>query len=141
MIEEYEKSLSALESQLSLTKAALSFAEEEMKQQESTYQENKRQAEEEIAELNQRVAKLLQRENTSESYIRDLEARIKSSDEGDSDYQISLADLRKELAKYKETEAYVDLLDLCRVSAELYHRTTDAYIRGTLRCLFLSIEC
>lgn len=101
-MEEYEKSLSALESQLSLTKAALTFAEEEMKQQEVTYAEEKRRAGEELAELHHRVAKLSDRETSSEAYIRDLESKMKSSDEGDNAHQSMLADLRKDLSRHKE---------------------------------------
>lgn len=105
VVEEYEKSLSALESQLSLTKAALSFAEEEMKTQETQHLDSKRQTDEEITELSDRVAKLVEREASTEAYIRDLEVKVKSSDEGDSAYQAVLTDLKKELARYKETEA------------------------------------
>lgn len=132
MVEEYEKSLSALESQLSLTKAALSFAEEEMKQQEMSFNDTKRQAEEEIADLTARIAKLAQRESSTEDYIRDLEAKIKTSDEGDSDLQAQLAELRKELAKYKETEAYATLCRSERPSNGSW--LTDAWIQE-LRCL------
>ncbi|KWU44892.1 P-loop containing nucleoside triphosphate hydrolase protein, partial [Rhodotorula sp. JG-1b] len=71
IVEEYERSLSALESQLALTRAALGHSEEEMRDLEHRVEEEVKanQANEAlIEELRNRVAKLTERESTTEAY-------------------------------------------------------------------------
>ncbi|KAH8921467.1 kinesin-domain-containing protein [Atractiella rhizophila] len=107
VVQEYEKSLSALESQLALTKAALVHAEDSMKDQEEKLlfeqQVNETNANL-IDELKSRVAKLAEREALAEGYVRDLESKLKAeADRQDVDADL-VGELRKEIQKYKEVE-------------------------------------
>ncbi|KAK4058826.1 hypothetical protein OIO90_000272 [Microbotryomycetes sp. JL221] len=104
VVEEYEKSLSALEGQLSLTRAALAHSEEEMREWESKYDEE-RQAREThevlVDTLKARNSKLAERECTTELYIRDLEQRIKESELEDARGS-EVSEIRKELHKARD---------------------------------------
>lgn len=114
IVEEYEKSLSALESQLSLTKAALGHSEEEMRDLETRIEEEARENEASgilVAELKSRVAKLAEREATTEAYVRDLESKLKDYGDQDESHGSAMSDLRKEIARSREqaetTEQYI----------------------------------
>lgn len=114
IVEEYEKSLSALESQLSLTKAALGHSEEEMRELEARIEEEARENEASgilVAELKSRVAKLAEREATTEAYVRDLESKLKDYGDQDESHGSAVSDLRKEIARSREqaatTEQYI----------------------------------
>lgn len=118
IVEEYEKSLSALESQLSLTKAALGHSEDEMYELEARIEEDTRAAEARealVGELKTRVVKLAEREATTEAYVRDLEAKLKDHADLDETHGSAVSDLRKELTRNREqaetTEQYVRELE------------------------------
>lgn len=114
VVEEYEKSLSALESQLSLTRAALGHSEDEMKELEARVEEEVKANEANgalIDELKSRISKLGEREATVEQYVRDLEAKLKDYGDQDESHGSAVSDLRKEITKSREqsekTEQYV----------------------------------
>jgi kinesin family protein 4/21/27 len=107
VVEEYEKSLSALESQLSLAKAALAHTDEALREADENLATERAANETASAELDQlrlRLAKLCEREASTETYVRDLETRLKSSTEGDEHHASVLTDMRKELARHREVE-------------------------------------
>lgn len=108
VVEEYEKSISALETQLSLTKAALLHSEDAMKEQDERLaleQQANQAGEAMIQDLKDRLAKLAEREASTERYVKDLESRLKTKDE-DSDTHVALvAELRKEVGKYKDVDS------------------------------------
>jgi chromosome segregation ATPase len=108
VVEEYETAISAIESQLSLTRAALSHSEDAMREQDeklASFEQINENNSGLISELQSKLVRLAEREATTESYIKDLENRLKSStDEGDSNHGV-VADLKKDLAKYRENEA------------------------------------
>lgn len=109
VVEEYEKSITALESQLALLKAALVHSEQSMKEQdeklmnEQAINENQSTL---IAELRARVGRLVEREAANEIYIKDLEQKLKIISDSDETSSGLLVDLKKELTKYKESEAH-----------------------------------
>lgn len=112
IVEEYERSLSALESQLALTKAALGHSEDEMRDLEARIEEEARTNEANTAlidELRLRVAKLSEREETTEQYVRDLESRLKDVDDADESHGVAISDLRKELVRNREAAQSTDL--------------------------------
>ncbi|GAA6019601.1 hypothetical protein JCM11491_002819 [Sporobolomyces phaffii] len=118
IVEEYERSLSALESQLSLTRAALGHSEDEMRDLEARVEEELRANEASshlVEELRIRVAKLSEREATTEAYVRDLEAKLKEVDDADESTGHAVSDLRKELSRNREqsetTEMYIKELE------------------------------
>ncbi|BGP13736.1 hypothetical protein JCM10213_009049 [Rhodosporidiobolus nylandii] len=118
IVEEYERSLSALESQLSLTKAALIHSEDEMRELEARVDEEAKANEANealIDDLRSRVAKLSERESTTEAYVRDLEARLREVDDAGDAHGLAVSDLRKELARNREqadkTELYIKELE------------------------------
>ncbi|KAI5477228.1 kinesin family member 4/7/21/27 [Pseudohyphozyma bogoriensis] len=118
IVEEYEKSLSALESQLSLTRAALGHSEEEMRELEAKIEEEARTNEAStsiIGDLKTRISKLTEREATTEAYVRDLEAKLKDYGDQDESYGSAVSDLRKEITKNREqaesTEQYIKELE------------------------------
>ena len=128
IVEEYERSLSALESQLSLTKAALGLAEEELTDLESRLGEEQAEnstSEEMIVQLKARIGKLAERELTTEAYVRDLEAKLTDYGEHDAEqdrHGLAVSDLRKELTKQREkseiTERYVKDLETRLAASE-----------------------
>ncbi|GAA5896351.1 hypothetical protein JCM8208_001854 [Rhodotorula glutinis] len=125
IVEEYERSLSALESQLALARAALGHSDEEMRELEARIGEEQHANEANLAlvdELRLRVAKLSEREETTEAYVRDLEARLRDVDDADESHGAAVGALRKELARNREqaaaTELHVQELEGRLASAE-----------------------
>lgn len=125
IVEEYERSLSALESQLALARAALGHSDEEMRELEARIGEEQQANEANAAlvdELRMRVAKLSEREETTEAYVRDLEARLRDVDDADESHGAAVGALRKELARNREqaaaTEQHVQELEARLASAE-----------------------
>lgn len=109
IVEEYEKSITALESQLALTKAALVHSEHSMKQlelqliNEQTLNENQVNY---VTELKARLNRLSERETENESYIKDLELKLKSLTESQETANDQTNELKKELGKIKEHDAH-----------------------------------
>ncbi|KAJ2927744.1 hypothetical protein H1R20_g9347, partial [Candolleomyces eurysporus] len=109
VIEEYEKTISAMEAELSLNRAALRHTNELVEEKEeelSAIHERHSATEMYVEELRSRVSKLSEREASNEAYIRDLEEKMKSYDETTMSSSESMSDLRKEVHRYKEAEAY-----------------------------------
>lgn len=107
VVEEYEKSITALESQLALLKAALVHSEESMREQEEKLDFEQQVNETNagvIGDLKSRVAKLAEREALTETYVRDLEAKLKGMTDQDETSNGLLSELKKEVAKYREGE-------------------------------------
>ena len=109
VIEEYEKTVSAMEAELSLNRAALRHTNElvEEKEEELTAVTERHAAIElYVEELKGRVAKLTERESHTEAYVRDLEEKMKHYDETSVTSSESLSDLRREVFKFKDTEVH-----------------------------------
>lgn len=114
VIAEYEKSVSALESQLAMARAALSHSDQALAEQEAKlaqYASLHENEQETLSELKARLAKSTEREQTNESYIAELEGKLaRTVDEALEDQQM-LTDLRQKLVKFKEmdesTEQYI----------------------------------
>ncbi|GAA6061674.1 hypothetical protein JCM10212_000857 [Sporobolomyces blumeae] len=143
IVEEYERSLSALESQLSLTRAALGHSEDEMRDLEARVDDEVRANEASahlIDELRVRVAKLSEREATTEAYVRDLEAKLKNVDDADESTGNAVADLRKELARNREqastTEAYIKELEARLAKSD----ESNVALHGRLEALERDVE-
>ncbi|KAI6166866.1 P-loop containing nucleoside triphosphate hydrolase protein [Pisolithus thermaeus] len=109
VIEEYEKTISAMEAELGLNRAALRLTNEMVEEKEEELaQLTERHVATElyVEELRTRLAKLGEREASTEAYVRDLEEKMKSYDETSVSSSESLSDLKREVARYKEAEAY-----------------------------------
>jgi DNA repair exonuclease SbcCD ATPase subunit len=123
VIEEYEKTISSMEAELSLNRAALVSCRETVstvlitvdqrhtnniltEKEEEIALELERHAATEayVEELRGRVAKLSERETSTEAYIQDLEEKIKGFSSNSLTTSESLSALQKDLAKYKELE-------------------------------------
>lgn len=118
VIEEYEKSISSLESQLALTRAALNHSdailqEHEAKlQHQETLQESQRHV---AADLRSKLSKYQEREQNSEQYIAQLEARLEATAKERLRDQETLNDLKNKISKFREmdenTEQYINDLE------------------------------
>ncbi|KAF8636524.1 hypothetical protein AX17_003337 [Amanita inopinata Kibby_2008] len=109
VIEEYEKTISAMEAELSLNRAALRHTNElvEEKEEELALVVERHAATElYVEELKARVAKLTEQEASTEAYVRDLEEKMKLCDETSLTSSESLSDLRREISRYKDAEAH-----------------------------------
>lgn len=123
VIEEYEKSISGLESQLAMARAALSHSEHALEDQQAKINEYETMQATEVQaleELKARLSAAIGREHSSETYCLELEAQLqKSVHDGHKDQQI-LSELREKIMKFKEmdehTEQYIGDLE-ARLSA------------------------
>ncbi|KAH7915305.1 kinesin-domain-containing protein, partial [Hygrophoropsis aurantiaca] len=109
VIEEYEKTISAMEAELGLNRAALRLTNEMVEEKEEELaQINERHSATElyVEELRSRLTKLSEREASTEAYVRDLEEKIKAIDETSMSSSESMTDLRREVARYKESESH-----------------------------------
>nr|CAG8474918.1 6747_t:CDS:10 [Entrophospora candida] len=125
VIEEYEKSISQLESQLALNKAALSHSETLMQeneyklfQTEQADQQNRAQ----IIELKNKLARLNERESSTENYVKDLEGKLESCSQQQKLDQEMIQDLKSKIAKLKDiisnSEMYIAELEERLASSE-----------------------
>ncbi|TIC09952.1 kinesin-domain-containing protein [Wallemia mellicola] len=108
VIEEYERTINTLESELKLTKAAVNhtnmvYTERENEFDELVEKESKNTTV--IEDLHARLQKLLTRESTTEAYVKDLEGQLKSLTDGDDNSAAALIDVRKDLTKHREMES------------------------------------
>ncbi|KAF9246370.1 kinesin-domain-containing protein [Melanogaster broomeanus] len=111
VIEEYEKTISAMEAELGLNRAALRLTNEMMEEKEEELaQITERHAATELylEELRSRLAKLTEREASTEAYVRDLEEKIKSYDEASMSSGELMSDLKREVARYKQAESHAN---------------------------------
>ncbi|KAI0094064.1 kinesin [Irpex rosettiformis] len=109
VIEEYEKTISAMEAELSLNRAALRHTNDLVDEKDAELaQLTERHATTEmyVAELRARVAKLSEREQSTEAYIHDLEEKVKLFNEDSVSSSGSITDLKRELAKFRDTESH-----------------------------------
>ncbi|GLB34798.1 putative kinesin motor, catalytic domain [Lyophyllum shimeji] len=108
VIEEYEKTIAAMEAELSLNRAALRHTNELVEEKEeelAVITERHAATELYVEELRGRVAKLTERESATEAYIRDLEEKIKSYDETSLTSNESMTDLKREVTRFKDAES------------------------------------
>ncbi|CEL63802.1 Kinesin-like protein KIF21A OS=Mus musculus GN=Kif21a PE=1 SV=2 [Rhizoctonia solani AG-1 IB] len=108
VIEEYEKQISHMETQIALQKTAVRHTENELADKEAELediQKRANQADGYIEELRLRLGKAAEQERSRESYVRDLEQQIKTFTESSSSTSGTLIELQKELARYRETES------------------------------------
>ncbi|PPQ93251.1 hypothetical protein CVT25_015249 [Psilocybe cyanescens] len=109
VIEEYEKTISAMEAELSLNRAALRHTNEMVEEREeelAAITERHAATELYVEELRTRVSKLSEREASTEAYVRDLEERMKTYDDTSVSSSESMSDLKREVTRFKEAEAH-----------------------------------
>ncbi|KAL0565629.1 hypothetical protein V5O48_016394 [Marasmius crinis-equi] len=109
VIEEYEKTISAMEAELSLNRAALRHTNEMVEEKEeelSQIVERHSATELYVEELRSRVAKLMEREASTEAYVRDLEEKMRTYDETSLSSSTSLTDLKREVSRFRDTESH-----------------------------------
>ncbi|EGG05370.1 uncharacterized protein MELLADRAFT_78111 [Melampsora larici-populina 98AG31] len=135
VVEEYEKSITALESQLALTKAALVHSEQSMKELDDKLMHEQMINESNsnvISDLKTRVGRLIEREATNEVYIKDLEEKLRFMSDSDETSSGMVTELKKEIIKLKETEAksekYIKDLELKFSKDEEAHSTLKARV-------------
>ncbi|RUP49764.1 hypothetical protein BC936DRAFT_141534, partial [Jimgerdemannia flammicorona] len=107
VIEEYEKSISSLESQLALTRAALNHSDAIMQEQEAKIQHQETLQESQLhvmSDLRGKLSKFQEREQNSEQYIAQLEARLTATAKEASRDQEILDDLKNKISKFRETD-------------------------------------
>lgn len=98
---EYETTIQILEASLSKTRASLSETESSLlgKETKCTYVETVNQ------QLQNRVQKLMDRESSTEKYLRDLESKLDGHSFGEEKNSVVITELRKEIARIRESEA------------------------------------
>jgi chromosome segregation ATPase len=107
VIEEYEKSISVLESQLAMARAALHHSDIGFEEQSAriTHQEQVNESQSHIInELRARISKVTEREQSNDLYIQELESKLSKASQESIREQESLNDLKSKLAKLSETE-------------------------------------
>ncbi|KAI9492902.1 P-loop containing nucleoside triphosphate hydrolase protein, partial [Zychaea mexicana] len=107
VIEEYEKSISALESQLAMARAALNHSDIGFEEQRAKLEqcelmlENQDQT---VADLRTRLSKLQEREHNNEAYIDELEGKLmRSANDALRDQEL-LNELKTRIMRFKETD-------------------------------------
>lgn len=131
VIHEYESSIAKLESQLVITRAALSHSDQALADQQTKIAEYESLQVNEIralAELKHRLVLALEREQSSESYCNELKCKLEESiSTGQRDQQV-LADLQQKISMFKEidkdTEEYIHDLE-SRLSESEAKKETD----------------
>ncbi|KAF7722635.1 hypothetical protein EC973_002907 [Apophysomyces ossiformis] len=107
VIEEYEKSISKLESELAVARAALQHSDigfEEQQNKMEQYElmiDNQTQT---IMNLQLQLTKISEREQNNESYIHELESKLMESAKAAKRDQDLLTDLKNKIMKFKETD-------------------------------------
>ena len=98
---EYEKTIQSLESSLSKTRSSLASTESSLLERESkcAYVDTLNH------QLQNRVQKMIDREASTETYLRDLEARLDGQTSGEEKTSAVVIELRKEIARIRENEA------------------------------------
>ncbi|KAG2210322.1 hypothetical protein INT47_003307 [Mucor saturninus] len=125
VIEEYEKSISGLESQLAMARAALTHSDEALVEQQAKIEEYQNLQSTEVSalkDLQDRLKTALDREQVSESYCLELEGQLeKAVSDGQRDQQI-LSELREKIMKFRDmddhTEQYISDLEARLSTAE-----------------------
>lgn len=129
VIEEYEKSISGLESQLAMIRAALSHSDQGFEEQQAKIEQCEiviDSQEKTILELRRRVGKLLERQAKDEAYVAELEKKLMTTVEETIHDREMLSELRGKILKLKEvdenTEHYIHDLE-ARLTASEAERT------------------
>lgn len=129
VIEEYEKSISGLESQLAMIRAALSHSDQGFEEQQAKIEQCEiviDSQEKTIHELRRRVGKLLERQLKDETYVTELEKKLMTTVEETVHDREMLSELRGKILKLKEvdenTEHYIHDLE-ARLTASEVERT------------------
>ena len=108
---EYEKTIQSLESSLSKTRSSLSTTESSLLEKETKYA----YVETINAQLTNRISKLMDRESSTESYLRDIEERLDGRTVGEQRDSAVITDLRKEIARLRDSgntqEDYITSLE------------------------------
>ncbi|KAJ7085691.1 kinesin [Mycena belliarum] len=109
VIEEYEKTIAAMEAELNLNRVALRHTNEMVEEKEdelAVVTERHAATELYVEELRARVAKLTEREASTEAYVRDLEEKMKTYDESSITSSESMSDLKREVTRYRDVESH-----------------------------------
>ncbi|KAJ7311540.1 kinesin, partial [Mycena albidolilacea] len=109
VIEEYEKTIAAMEAELNLNRVALRHTNEMVEEKEdelAVITERHAATELYVEELRSRVAKLTEREASTEAYVRDLEEKMKTYDESSITSSESMTDLKREVTRFRESESH-----------------------------------
>ncbi|KAI8331399.1 hypothetical protein BC941DRAFT_403859 [Chlamydoabsidia padenii] len=123
VIEEYEKSISGLESQLALARAALTHSDEALAQQEvkmAEYQALRDQEHNELTSLKDSLLQLTEREQSTRCYIEQLESQLAGSQHG------TLTEF-----KFRLAQALQGTVDLHTLDADYAKADTD-HTRGNV---------
>lgn len=98
---EYEKTIQNLETSLSKTRSSLSSTESNLLERETkcAYIETVNQ------QLQNRLQKMMDRELSTENYLRDLESRVDGQSSGEEKSSAVVVELRREIARIRENEA------------------------------------
>ncbi|KAI8333919.1 P-loop containing nucleoside triphosphate hydrolase protein, partial [Chlamydoabsidia padenii] len=107
IIEEYEKGFAQLESEFSVSRAALNHSNMELDDLLTKYDDLQRvldQQQEAMSDLQLRFAKIVEREQSNDAYIEELESKLEQSAHDSIRDQDTLNELRNKVAKWKENE-------------------------------------
>ncbi|KAG1517664.1 hypothetical protein G6F46_001498 [Rhizopus delemar] len=111
VIKEYETSISKLESQLAIARAALLHSDQALAEQQAKIAEYETLQADEIralAELKEKLALALEREQTSENYCLELEARLEKSINSGQKDQLLLADLHDKVTQFINLDGHAE---------------------------------
>ncbi|PIL24290.1 hypothetical protein GSI_14043 [Ganoderma sinense ZZ0214-1] len=97
VIEEYEKTISAIEAELKLNRAALRHTNDMYDEKENEFTA--------LAERHS-TTELYVEELKARAYVHDLEEKVRQYDESQMSSSGSITDLKRELARYKDTESH-----------------------------------
>ncbi|ORZ19766.1 hypothetical protein BCR42DRAFT_223515 [Absidia repens] len=134
VIEEYEKSVAKLESELSVSRAALTHANDGLDELQAKCDDLQRvldHQQEAMSDLQLRFSKVAEREQNNDTYIEELESKLEQSAHDSTRDQDTLNELRNRVVKWKEneesTEHYIqDLERRLAVSEENHSRLSAA---------------
>ncbi|SAL97756.1 hypothetical protein [Absidia glauca] len=134
VIEEYEKSVAKLESELSVSRAALNHSNMGLDDLQTKYDDLQRvldHQQEDMSDLQLRFTKILEREQNNDAYIEELESKLEQSAHDSLRDQDTLNELRNRVVKWKENEdnneQYIqDLERRLAVSEENHNRLAAA---------------
>jgi chromosome segregation ATPase len=125
IIEEYEKSITSLESQLALSRAAASHTETIMQEQEGKLEYAEQINEQNfnlINDLKGKVTNLSQRETVNEQYIKELEFRLENYTKEQNKDQEKINELKNVISQLKtngtNTQCYITELETRLASSD-----------------------
>lgn len=98
---EYEKTIQCLQTSLSTIRSSLSATESSLLEKEAKCAN----VETVNQQLQDRVQKMIDRESSTDIYLRDLESKLNGHSSGEEKSSIIIAELRKEIAGVRESEA------------------------------------